>query len=190
MNFIKLKNQFVFDSADVIEKQEIANIGGGALRNYTIDTNTPNIQKIYQVIPSHARQLFSISAVKISQLLAPHVDDVKTSILFYVQAGSFKTQFYKVASETPVINYSVIETNKQEINDLNSYRPETYRIEDLLEQDSYVAADFDAWCVDGSVPHAIMHYDQCNEVNRIFILYKTDLPFHTVLELLKQTNSI
>ena len=171
MNFIKLKNQFVFDSADIIEKQEIANIGGGALRNYTIDTNTPNIQKIYQVIPSHARRLFSISAVKISQLLAPHVDDVKTSILFYVQAGSIKT-------------------NKQEINDLNSYRPETYRIEDLLEQDSYVAADFDAWCVDGSVPHAIMHYDQCDEVNRIFILYKTDLPFHTVLELLKQTNSI
>ena len=190
MNFIKLKNQFVFDSADVIEKQEIVTIGGGALRNYTIDTDAPNIQKVYQIIPSYARHLFSISAVKISQLLAPHVDDVKTSILFYVQAGSFKTQFYKVASELPVINYSVIETNKQEINDLNSYRPETYRIQDLVEQDSYVAADFDAWCVNGSVPHAIMHRDQCDEIHRTFILYKTDLPFHIVIELLKQTNSI
>ena len=190
MNFIKLKNQFTFNSTDVIEKQEIVTIGGGALRNYTIDINTPNIQKIYQIIPSYARHLFSISAVKISHLLAPHVDDVKTSILFYVRAGSFKTQFYKVVSELPVIDYSVIETNKQEINDLNSYRPETYRIEDLIEQDSYVAADFDAWCVNGSVPHAIMHCDQCDEVNRTFILYKTDLPFHTVMDLLKQTNSI
>jgi hypothetical protein len=187
MNFIKLKNQFVFDSTDVIEKQEIVSIDGGALRNYTIDIDAPNIQKIYQVIPYHARQLFSISAVRISRLLAPHVDDVNTSILFYVRAGSVKTQFYKIATEIPVVNYSVIEVHPDV---LNSYRPETYRIEDLIEQDSYVAADFDAWCVNGSVPHAIMHCDQCDEVNRTFILYKTDLPFHTVMELLKQTNSI
>jgi photosystem II stability/assembly factor-like uncharacterized protein len=100
------------------------------------------------------------------------------------------TQFYKVASEMPMINYSVIETNKQEINDVNSYRPETYRIEDLIEQDSYVAADFDAWCVNGSVPHAILSCDQNTELDRIFILYKTKLPFQIVTELLKQTNSI
>ena len=99
-------------------------------------------------------------------------------------------QFYKVISENPVIDYGSTEANNQKIINSNSYTPQVYRLEDLVEQDSYVAADFDAWCVDGSVPHAIMHYDQCDEVNRIFILYKTDLPFHTVLELLKQTNSI
>ena len=190
MNFIKLKNQFIFDPSDVVEKQEIVNIGDGALRNYTIDIDHPNIHKIYQVIPKPARQLFSISAVKISQLLAPHVDDVNTSILFYVRAGDFRTQFYKVIAEDPVINYSDTKVNTQVIHDSNAYKPETYRLEDLVEQDSYVASDFDAWCVDGSVPHAIMHCDQCDEVNRTFILYKTDLPFHTVLELLKQTNSI
>jgi len=190
MNFIKLKNQFVFDSADIIEKQEIANIGGGALRNYTIDTNTLNIQKIYQVIPSHARQLFSISAVKISQLLAPHVDDVNTSILFYVRAGNFRTQFYKVISEDPMIDYSDTKINKQGISDSNVYRPETYRLEDLVEQDSYVASDFDAWCINGSVPHAIISCDQNIELDRIFILYKTKLPFQIVTELLKQTDSV
>ena len=190
MNFIKLKNQFVFDSTDVIEKQEIANIGDGALIDYAIDTDAPNIQKIYQVIPSYARQLFSISAVRISRLLAPHVDDVNTSILFYVRAGDFRTQFYKVIAEDPVIIYSDTKINKQEIHDSNAYRPETYRLEDLVEQDSYVAADFDAWCVNGSVPHSIVHCNQSNEVDRIFILCKTDLPFHTVMKLLEQTNSI
>jgi len=190
MNFIKLKNQFVFDSTDVIEKQEIATIGGDALRNYTIDTDAPNIQKIYQVIPSYTRQLFSISAVRISQLLAPHVDGINTSILFYVRAGRFRTQFYKVISENPTINYSAIEANNRVISDSNAYTPQVYRLEDLVEQDSYVAADFDAWCVNGSVPHAIISCDQTTEVDRIFILYETNLPFHTVMELLKRTNNI
>jgi hypothetical protein len=190
MNFIKLKERFIFEPSDIIEKQEIVSIDGGALRNYTIDTNTPNIHKIYQVIPSHARQLFSISAVRISRLLAPHVDDVNTSILFYVRAGDFRTQFYKVIAKNPTINYSTIEANNQAISDSNAYRPETYRSEDLVEQDSYIARDFDAWCVNGSVPHAIISCDQNTELDRIFILYKTKLPFHIVTELLKQTDSI
>ena len=190
MNFIKLKNQFIFDPSDVVEKQEIANIGDGTLIDYTIDTDAPNIQKIYQVIPSHARQLFSISAVRISRLLAPHVDDVNTSILFYVRAGDFRTQFYKVIAEDPVIIYSDTKINTQVIHDSNAYKPETYRLEDLVEQDSYIASDFDAWCVNGSVPHAIISSDQNTELDRIFILYKTKLPFQIVIELLKQTDSI
>lgn len=190
MNFIKLKERFIFEPLDIVEKQEIANIGNGALRNYTIDIDNPNIQKIYQVIPKPARQLFSISAVKISQLLAPHVDDVNTSILFYVRAGGFRTQFYKVITEDPVINYSDTKINKQEIYDSNAYRPETYRLEDLVEQDSYVASDFDAWCINGSVPHAIISSDQNTELDRIFILYKTKLPFRIVTAMLKQTDSI
>lgn len=190
MNFIKLKNQFVFDSADIIEKQEIASIGKGALRNYIIDTDSLNIQKIYQVIPESARHFFSVSAVKISRLLSPHVDGINTSILFYVKAGRFRTQFYKVISENPVIDYGSTEANNQKIINSNSYTPQVYRLEDLVEQDSYVAADFDAWCVDGNVPHTIIPCDQTTEVDRIFILCETTLPFRFVLELLKQTNSI
>ena len=190
MNFIKLKNQFIFDTSDVVEKQEIVNIGDGALRNYTIDIDNPNIHKIYQVIPKPARQLFSISAVKISQLLAPHVDDVNTSILFYVRAGNFRTQFYKVIAEDPVINYSDTKVNTRKISDSNAYRPETYRLADLVEQDSYVASDFDAWCINGNAPHAIISCDQNTNLDRIFILYKTKLPFQIVTELLKQTDSI
>ena len=190
MHFVKLKDQFFLTNDDISEQNELLSIHNGTLRNFSINLDNPRIQKIYNIIPEYARKFFSISGIKISNSLIPHVDDVKTSILFYIKTGGCKTQFYQVNKKNPTIYYSSTEINGQQINDKNSYRPETYKMEDLIEDGSYIANAYDAYCVDGSKPHAVIPIYRLAPMNRSFILFKTDIPFASVVSLLEKTNSI
>ena len=191
MNFIKLKDQFFFTEDDIREQDELMTIGHGTLRNFNIDTRNPKIQKIYDLIPAYAHRFFSVSGITISDNLIPHTDDVRTSIIFYINTSGYKTQFYKINTDKPVINYSSTEVNGQLITDPTSYRPETYRIEDLIEDGYYIANNNDAYCLDGSKPHALIPLDgQAAPQVRSFVLFKTAIPFAGVVSLLKKTNSI
>jgi hypothetical protein len=190
MNFIKLKDQFFFTDDDIREQEELLSIDNGTLRNFSINLNNPSIEKIYSVIPNYARKFFSISGIKISAPLIPHVDDVKTSLLFYIKTRGCKTQFYKVNKKNPTVHYSSTEVNGRQITNKNSYRPETYEVEDLIEDSFYIANDYDVYCVDGSKPHAVIPFNKLEPVNRTFILVKTDIPFASVVSLLEKTNSI
>ena len=134
MNFIKLKNQFVFSEEDILVKEELLSIGSGSLKNFSIDATNPIIEKVYNVIPNYVRSLFSVSIVQISTLLAPHVDDVNTSILFYTTVDGNKTQFYNVINTNPNTYYSSTELNGKTITDESYYKPVTYRMEDLVEE--------------------------------------------------------
>ena len=191
MNFIKLKDQFFFTQEDIQEQDELMTIGDGVLRNFNIDTANPKIQKIYNLIPAYAHRFFSISGITISDNLIPHTDDVRTSIIFYINTSGYKTQFYKINTDKPVVQYSSTELNGQAITDPKSYRPETYRTEDLTEDGYYIANNTDAYCLDGSKPHALIPLDkQAVPQVRSFILFKTPIPFAGVVSLLKKTNSI
>ena len=190
MNFIKLKNQFVFNEEDILPKEELLSIGSGALKNFSVDSNNPIIEKVYNVIPNYARSLFSVSIVQISTLLAPHVDDVNTSILFYLIADGNKTQFYNVINSNPDIYYSSTELNGKTITDENYYKPVTYKMEDLIEDEFYIANSYEAYVVDGSKPHAVVSTVESNNVYRSFILLKTNLAFSTVKSILEKTDSI
>ena len=191
MNFIKLKDQFFFTEEDLKEVGTPA-ISNEAIRIFPIDLDNTKLQQIYNLMPVHARHLLSISGVRITGLLPPHIDDAKTSILVYVNTGGIRTQFYKFKTSNPKIVYeSTLDgsTASTEISK-TAYKPETYSWADLSKDDSYVANNYDAYCVNGSSIHAIMP-DVTREINRTFILVTfANTSFDSVVSLLKETNSI
>jgi hypothetical protein len=190
MNFIKLKNQFSFTEDDVKEQAGSQLIGNQVIRIFPIDLSDEKIQEIYKLIPDYARNSFSISGVKISGQLPPHIDDAKTSILIYVDTGGFKTQFYKFNNTTPEIVYRSTLKGADAGISKDAYKPETYKLSDLTEDDYYIANKHDAYCVDGNSIHSIMTSNN-RPINRSFILVTfADTSFDSVVSLLKETNSI
>lgn len=190
MNFIKLKNQFHFNLDNIVQRDELLSIGSGSLKNYSIDLNNPIIDQVYNVIPEYARGFFQVSITKISTLIAPHVDDVNTSILFYINTGGYKTQFYNVVNSNPDIYYSSTELNGEQITDKDYYKPVTYRMEDLQEDEFFIANNYEAYCINGSKPHAVTSDNHLEKISRSFILLKTNILFPVVVSMLEKTNSI
>jgi len=206
MNFIKLKDQFFFTEDDIQNQDKQKIIGYGtksgdpAVKTFHIDTSNPKIQKIYNLFPEHARSFFDISGFNVKYPLTPHSDDVSTSIMFYINTNGCKIQFYKMAIDNPELGLTTKELNGQDVSDLNSDNPqiyranlkaEVYRIEDVIEDGYYIANNNDAYCVDGTKPHAlIVPNGQEMPTVRSFICVTTTLPFLDVVSLLRQTNSI
>ena len=191
MNFIKLKNQFFFTQHDIVEQDLIMSIHGGGFKNYRIDTSHPKVQKLYDLIPPHAHSRFSLSAISISDdEVLPHTDDIATSILFFINTSGHKTQFYKLNTDNPTKDYVHMEANQQAVNDV-VHRPWTYKTEDLVEDGYYIAKNYDAYCINGWQPHAVIpQRKQSLPQTRSMILLGTDLVFAEVVNLLKITNSI
>lgn len=190
MNFVKLKNNHNITEADIVEQNELLSIGSGALKNFSIDVNNPVIKEVYGVIPDYAHSYFLLSAVRVSTLLAPHIDDVNTSIMFYVTANNCRTQFYNIINENPDIYYSSTELNGEKLTDETVYKPVTYKLKDLSEDDFYIAKDFEVYCLNGKTPHSVISELNENSIYRSFVLLKTNLTFPTVLSMLEKTNSI
>jgi len=209
MNFIKLKDQFFFTEDDIQNQNKLMTIGYGGhggdqtVKSFQIDTGNPKIQKIYNLIPEHAHEFFTISGITVSKHLPPHTDDVSTSIMFYINSNGYKLQYYKINTDNPELHYCTKRLNGQEITDLTSHKPEIYktnlksytpeifRIEDLIEDSYYIANNNDAYCIDGKKPHALISPDgQEMTTVRSFICVTTPMPFQHVVSLLRQTNSI
>jgi hypothetical protein len=209
MNFIKLKDQFFFTEDDIQNQDEQKVISYGnysgdqIVKSFHIDTSNPKIQKIYNLFPEYAQSFFGISGFNISNQLVPHTDDVKTSIMFYINTSGCKIQFYKMATDNPEVRYCAKELNGQEIPDLKldkpeiyktnlkSYKPELFRTEDLIEDSYFIAKNNDAYCIDGTKPHALISLNgQAMTTIRSFICVTTPMPFLEVVSLLRQTNSI
>jgi len=206
MNFIKLKDQFFFTKDDIQNQNKLMTIGYGGdqtVKSFQIDTSNPKIQKIYNLIPEHAREFFTISGITVSEHLPPHTDDVSTSIMFYINTNGYKIQFYKMATDTPELQYCPKKLNGQAITDLKSYKPEIYktnvksytpdiyRAEDLIEDSYFIANNNDAYCIDGTKPHSLISPDgQAMPTVRSFICVTTPMQFQHVVTLLQQTNSI
>jgi hypothetical protein len=209
MNFIKLKDQFFFTEDDIQNQDEQKIISYGTrsgeqiVKSFQIDTSNPKIQKIYNLFPEYAHDFFGISGFNISNQLVPHTDDVKTSIMFYINTSGCKIQFYKMATDDPEVRYCAKELNGQGISDLRSdkpeiyktnlksYKPEMFRTEDLIEDSYFIAKNHDAYCIDGTKPHALISSNgQAMPTVRSFICVTTPIPFPDVVSLLRKTNSI
>ena len=191
MNFIKLKDQFFFTEEDVKEVGT-PSISNDAIRIFPIDLDNAKLQQIYNLMPVHARHLLTISGVKITGQLPPHIDDAKTSILVYVSTEGVRTQFYKLKTSNPkILHESTLSgsTASTEISKI-AYKPETYSWADLSKDDSYVANNYDAYCMNGTSIHTIIP-GITREINRTFILVTfANTSFDSVVSLLKETNSI
>jgi hypothetical protein len=115
---------------------------------------------LLKVIPESYRNAFSVSEMKIVDAVPPHTDsDVKTVINFYVQPSNYRTVFFKGNSPT----YQV----PNQTNGRVFYR------ENLVELESFVAQEGDAFCLDVTVPHAVDALDEMPK-ERVAICMSTD----------------
>jgi hypothetical protein len=132
---------------------------------------------LFKVIPESYRNAFFMSEMKIVDSVPPHTDsDVKAVVNFYIQPSNYKTVFFGGNSPT----YQV----PNQTNGRVFYR------ENLVELDSFVAKDGEAFCLDVTTPHAL---DSLNDVpkERIALCLSThDYDFDQVCNMLCDTGYI
>jgi hypothetical protein len=115
---------------------------------------------VFKVIPKDYRNAFSVSEMKIIDAVPPHTDsDVKTVVNFYVRPSNYRTVFFK--GDSPA--YQI----PNQTNGQMFYR------ENLVEVESFIAKEGDAFCLDVTVPHAVDVLDEVPK-ERIAICMSTD----------------
>lgn len=194
MNCVKLKNQFVFDTSSFKVNESTTFISHGEVNYYNIIIPESIRQLIFSVIPVEFHKFFSVFYLSGGGILAPHTDQTSTcTILFYDNPGNFRTSFYELVNT----NADLIKSNPSNINtDVKrlpneEYSPIVYKNEDLKNINNYVARPNEAWCINGKIIHSVDALDNVSSLKRSALALDTSvLPFNTVVNLLKQTNSI
>jgi hypothetical protein len=132
---------------------------------------------LLKVIPEGYRDAFSVSEMKIVDSVPPHTDsDVKAVVNFYIQPNNYKTVFFGGNSPT----YQV----PNQTNGRVFYR------ENLVELDSFVAKDGEAFCLDVTTPHALDSLDDLPKERIALCLSTHDYDFEQVCNMLCDTGYI
>lgn len=106
---------------------------------------SPDIEKLYSIIPKRFWKDFHISEMKIDCAVPPHTDtEIVTSINFYIQTEGCKTVFHKPKVNDPRTLKMESQTNGR-----------IYYPEDLVEVGSFVAKDFEIWVLDVTQVHSV-----------------------------------
>jgi hypothetical protein len=106
---------------------------------------SPEIEKLYYIIPEKYRKDFHVSEMKIDCAVPPHTDtEIVTTINFYIQTEGCKTVFWKKKVEEPRTFKMEQQTNGR-----------LFHIDDLVEVDSFVAKDFEVWVLDVTQIHSV-----------------------------------
>lgn len=106
---------------------------------------SPEIEKIYNILPEQYWKDFHVSEMKIDCAVPPHTDtEIITSINFYIQTEGCKTTFYKKNVDDPRTFKMEQQTNGR-----------IFHIDDLTEVDSFVAKDFEVWILDVTQIHGV-----------------------------------
>jgi hypothetical protein len=191
MNFLKLKNQFVFDDSSFETRTFLTH---GKVSYHDVDFAADIKNMIFSVIPPLYHRFFGTFYLNGSGILAPHIDQTsKCTILFYNNPGDFKTQFYRPIRTTLKTSKSIPSAVNPDVRQLTEeeYWPSVYDYTDLEFIDSYVAEPNEAWVLNGEIIHSVEPLDNPSNHFRSAIGLETrNLSFSTVLALLKQTNSI
>ena len=170
-NFVKLNRQFkdITYSAGDMEVSYAGIIGYFDIKDLTVD--------LLKVIPNSYRDAFSVSEMKIVDAVPPHTDsNVKAVVNFYLQPNNYKTVFFGGDS----LAYQI----PNQTNGLMFYR------ENLVELESFVAKDGEAFCLNVTTPHAL---DSLNEMpkERIALCLSThEYDFDQVCNMLCDTGYI
>jgi hypothetical protein len=191
MNFIKLKNQFVFDDSSFVTRTFLTH---GEVSYHAVDFADDIKNMIFSVIPTRYHRFFNTFYLNGSGILDPHIDQIsKCTILFYNNPGDFKTEFYKPINTNIKTVKSIPSDVNPDVRKLTDeeYWPYVYDYADLEFIDSYIAKPNEAWVLNGEIIHSVEPLDNSSNHFRSAIGLETrDLPFSTVVNLLRQTNSI
>lgn len=169
--FVKLNRQFkdMTYSAGNMEVSYAGIIGYFDVKNLNVD--------LLKVIPEDYRDSFSVSEMKIVDSVPPHTDsDVKAVVNFYIQPNEYRTVFFGGNSPT----YQV----PNQTNGRVFYR------ENLVELDSFVAKDGEAFCLDVTTPHALDSLTEVPKERIALCLSTTDYDFEQVCNMLYDTGYI
>jgi hypothetical protein len=169
--FMKLNKQFngISYSAGDMEVSYAGIIGYFSVNDLKVD--------LLKVIPESYRNAFFMSEMKIVDSVPPHTDsDVKAVVNFYIQPNNYKTVFFGGNSPT----YQV----PNQTNGRVFYR------ENLVELDSFVAKDGEAFCLDVTTPHALDSLDDVPKERIALCLSTHDYDFDQVCNMLCDTGYI
>jgi hypothetical protein len=171
MTFVKLNQKF--PSIQYSEGGEAVSYGGiiSYLELTSINRN------LMDVIPEKYQDGFSLSLMKIVGEVPPHTDsDVKTVVNFYIQPNNYKTVFFGGDSPT----YQVP----------NQTNGQVFYRENLVELDSFVAKNGEAFCLDVTTPHALDSLDDVPKERIALCLSTHDYDFDQVCNMLCDTGYI
>jgi len=169
--FMKLNRQFngISYSVGDMEVSYAGIIGYFSVNDLKVD--------LFKVIPESYRSSFSVSEMKIVDSVPPHTDsDVKAVVNFYIQPNNYKTVFFGGNSPT----YQVP----------NQTNGQVFYRENLVELDSFVAKNGEAFCLDVTTPHALDSLDDVPKERIALCLSTHDYDFDQVCNMLCDTGYI
>ena len=194
MNFVKLKNHFIFDTESLVVDESTSFISHGPVNYYNVAVPKKIKCMMYSVIPIEFHKFFYVFYMGGGGNLAPHTEQTSScTILFYNNPGNFKTGFYELINKNTEPMKSIPSNINTDVKKLpeKEYSPIVYRDEDLKLIDSYIAQPNEAWCVNGKIIHSVSTIDNSITQTRSALALDTGtLSFEIVVELLNQTNSI
>jgi hypothetical protein len=169
--FMKLNRQFngISYSVGDMEVSYAGIIGYFSVNDLKVD--------LFKVIPESYRSSFSVSEMKIVDSVPPHTDsDVKAVVNFYLQPNNYKTVFF--GGNSPA--YQVP----------NQTNGQVFYRENLVELDSFVAKNGEAFCLDVTTPHALDSLDDVPKERIALCLSTHDYDFDQVCNMLCDTGYI
>jgi hypothetical protein len=130
---------------------------------HTVDNNNDHL---LEIIPKNLRHFFQIFHLKINCNVRAHIDHgPKTSINFYIKTPPCKTAFYSFIDSTK------LRTIPLDVNNLK-------------EEDCFVAKENEVWVLDISAPHSVVSLENYIDIDRNVICIQSYISFKHVLKML------
>ena len=190
--FVKLKNTFddlIYTKVPGLES--FAGLDGKGVYHNKIWS--PDIDRIYSVIPKKYHEDFYLTIMTINSVLLPHRDnDLISTINFYVDAGNCRTVFYREKEGADFWQPENIITrpkSKLEVEEEVAYVKAVYDLEDVNEIDSFIAKNGEAWLLDVSEIHNVVPLSEFTTRKAIALRTKK-YGYIEVLDMLKETGNV
>jgi hypothetical protein len=185
MNFVKLNHQHSFhgiEAGDVIIKYgiHVNNKFNGIYYNDV--RNKSNFVNAFDIIPERYREDFFLVQLIATSVIPPHTDsEIQATINFYIDTGNYTTKFYKIKDfENRKFHIATQTTGSI----FFEHQLDTIEMFDANPKDIYL--------LNVTVPHSVVTNNNTDSsVTRTALSLQTKKHnFNTVLEMLKETNSI
>jgi hypothetical protein len=180
MVFQELTNRFVAPEYSIYKTQmQYGTTENGQFKGIEyLLFESPNEERIWQVIPEPHRQDFFMSIMRVNTEIPPHTDSgIQTTINFYIRTDNCRTQYYRLKTSQPKI------TQVDNQTDGHIFDPD-----DLEETESFVASAGSAWLLDVSKPHAVI--PQGKFTKRLAIALSSKLAYNQVADILRTTGNL
>jgi hypothetical protein len=138
---------------------------------------SPEIEKLYNILPERYWKDFHVSEMKIDCAVPPHTDtEIVTTINFYIQTEGCRTVFYEKAVDEPRVFKMEQQTNGR-----------IFHQEDVKEVSSFVAKDHEIWILDVTKIHSV---DGNFKLRKALTLGTFLHKYNDVLEILKEKGNV